>query len=147
MTAQAFESHHEFEGGDSEYAVTTAQFEATVTVGEPHRLRAELPTLDAVVVGESVADVVEEGWFDTFRRRIEDLSGVTTGSVESPAVSREGRTVVVEVAFDGKAPADDAVALLNSIEGTWFQGVVPGYDYRGDVQAMRERAHQRGGQG
>lgn len=144
MTAEAFERHHDFEGEDGEYAVTTAQFEATVTAGERYHLRAELPTLDAVVVGESVADVVEEGWFDTFRRRVADLSGVTTGSVESPTVSLADRTVVVETTFDATEPAEDALALVNSIEGTWFQGVVPGYDYRGDVQAMRERAHQRG---
>jgi hypothetical protein len=41
----------------------------------------------------------------------------------------------------GKA-ADDALALVNYVEGTWFQGVVPGYDYVEKVQSMREQAAQ-----
>jgi len=61
-------------------------------------------------------------------------------------VSLAGDDVVVEVTFDGGAdPAADAEALVNFLEGTWFQGIVPGYEYREDVQSMRERAHERGG--
>jgi hypothetical protein len=146
MPDESFAEHRTFEARGDGYAATTARFEASVTPGRPHRLRAELPTLDAVVVGETVAEVVEEGWFETFEARLAGLDGVTEGSVEPPAVSREEDTVVVEVAFEGGGdPASDAAALLNFVEGTWIQGIVPGYDYREDVQSVRERARDRGG--
>lgn len=147
MTAEAFEKHRGFEVRDGAYAATTTQFEATVAGPGPYRLRAELPTLDAAVEGETVAEVVEEGWYETFARRVDGLDGVTEGAVEPPSVSREDDRVVVEVTFDGgEDPAEEAAALTNFIEGTWFEGVVPGYEYRDDVQSVRERAHRRGGQ-
>jgi len=145
MSAEAFDSHPEFERDGDGFDVTTAQFDATVTAGEGYRLRMELPTLDAVVVDETVGDAVEEGWYDTFRRRVATLGdGVTVGSADAPELGRKGSTVVVRVAFESESPADDALALVNFVEGTWFQGIVPGYEYRGDVQAMRERAYDRG---
>jgi hypothetical protein len=105
-----------------------------------------VPTLQAATE-EDVADVVTEGWFDTFERRVADADSVTLADdVTVESVARDGGDIVVALALDprdGKA-ADDALALVNYVEGTWFEGVIPGYDYREDVQELRESAHQQG---
>jgi len=138
-----------FEAAASGYVPTPNDWDAAVAV-EDDRLRVtvRLPTLSAAVrESESVADVVEDGWFETLELRLEDATNVTrAGEVDSPATSREGESVVVEAAIEareGNAPSD-ALAVVNYVEGTWFEGIVPGYDYRPDVQDLRDRAAGRG---
>lgn len=134
--------------GDGTFAVTTAEFEAVATPTEDGcRVVCDLPSLDAAVAGESVGDAVREGWFETLQLRLEDVEGLTErAAVGAPAVRREGESVVVETAVRG--PADAVAAAVTTVvgfvEGTWFQGVVPGYDYVPAVAAMRDRAHRQG---
>ncbi|MFC7046905.1 DUF5813 family protein [Halobacteriaceae archaeon GCM10025711] len=151
MTAaeQSYVRHADFERDGDAYVATATQFDATVTVDEDaHHVRVTVPMLDAVVVGETVAPVVEEGWYETFELRLEDVSGVLrTDDVSEPTVTRDGDAAVVEATFeaDGRAAAEEAMALVNYVEGTWFEGVIPGYEYVEEIQAMRERAHQNAG--
>jgi hypothetical protein len=145
MSKDAFDAHRGFERDGEEYVVVDATFEATAAPGDPVRVRVTVPTLDAAVVGETVADVVEDDWFRTFEARLDGLDGVTQGTPGEVTVTRAGRSIIVELTVEGGAPADDAMAAIHFVEGTWFQGVIPGYDYREDVQAVREQAHQRGG--
>lgn len=143
----AFESHDAFESAEGDvYEVETATFEATVHAGGSRcHVTCELPTLDAAVEGEDVADVVEEGWYETLERRLAEIRGVTSATVADPDLSRSGERVVVETSLEGTAdPAGDALAVVNYVEGTWFQGVIPGYDYVEAVESVRERARQRG---
>ncbi|WP_232702877.1 DUF5813 family protein [Halobacterium wangiae] len=135
---------------DAEGAVfepTSNDWSARTVVGdETVEVAVTVPTLSAVV-DEPVADVVEDGWYDTFERRVVDADSVTLADdVTVTSVSRADGDVVVELTLtprQGKA-ADDALALVNYVEGTWFQGVIPGYDYVEQVQSMRERAAQNG---
>lgn len=151
--AGEFEAHGRFEptdgsgGGEdgATFAPTANDWDATVRVRDGSvDVVVVVPTLDAATHDE-VADVVEDGWYDTFERRVEGADSVTLADdVEVASVSREGGGITVELAMDprsGKA-ADDALALVNYVEGTWFQGVVPGYDYVDQVQEMREQAAQ-----
>lgn len=146
-----FETHGQFEGHDDAFVPTTTDFDATATVEDDAvRVTVEVPTLDAVVEGETVADVVEEGWFETFELRVVDVDGVTyADTVEEPTVEREDETVTVETVVEARPgnAADDALAVANFVEGTWFEGIIPGYDYVPKVQAMRERAHHEGQEG
>lgn len=138
-----------FERSGDEFAATHATFDATVAVEDDAcRVVVELPTLDAAVVDEEVPDVVADGWFETFERRLGGVEGVAASAdVSEPAVERREETVVVEAAFSGGDAAEEARALVNYVEGTWFEGIVPGYDYVEEVQAVRERAHQQGSSG
>jgi hypothetical protein len=150
MTDDAFENHGAFEAHDLHaYAVTTTPFEATVTVdGETVRLSVWLPTLDATVADETVAPVVADGWYDTLQRRLSDVPDVTSTAADIElAVSREDDTVVVETAIEPApgAAADDAKAIVDFVEGTWVQGVVPGYDYEGPAAQLLAKAKSRGG--
>jgi hypothetical protein len=146
-----FEANGRFErteggGEDGEgFAPTTNDWDATVTVRDGVvDVVVVVPTLDAAT-NDDVADVVEDGWYDTFERRVEGADSVTLADdVEVESVSREGGGITVELTMvprSGKA-AEDALALVNYVEGTWFQGVVPGYDYVEQVQQMREQAAQ-----
>lgn len=141
-TAEGFERDD-----DDGYRVTSAAFEARVVPGaERWRVVVRAPTIDAAVTGETVAEVVADGWYDAFERRVADVTGVTrTDEVADPTVRREGESVVVETAFapGGDAPGE-ALALINYVEGTWLQGVIPGYDYVEEVAAMRSAARRRG---
>lgn len=146
MTHPALAAAEEFEETDGAYRVTTAQFEARVRPGpERWTVVVEVPTIEAAVVGD-VGDAVAAGWFETFERRLDSVTGVTrTDEVAAPDVGREGDVVVVETSF---APADDpaaeALAVVNYVDGTWFQGLIPGYDYVEEVEAMRQRARRHG---
>ncbi|MFB6133381.1 MAG: DUF5813 family protein [Halanaeroarchaeum sp.] len=104
-----------------------------------------VPTLDAAVSGETVAPVVEDGWYDTFERRVEGIGGVTTtDDVTVTAVDRGAETVTVETALDASpgTVADDVVAVVSFVEGTWVEGIIPGYDYVDTVERVRQRARQ-----
>jgi len=147
--AGEFEAHGRFErtdgsSGDGEaFEPTANDWDATVTVRDGAvDVVVVVPTLDAAT-NDEVADVVEDGWYDTFERRVRDADSVTRADdVDVTGVSRAGGDITVELTMDprlGKA-AEDALALVNYVEGTWFQGVVPGYDYVEKVQEMREQA-------
>jgi len=142
---QELADHGRFARADGAFAPTTNDWDATVAVdGETVEIAVVVPTLDAAT-NDDVAEVVEDGWYDTFERRVRDADSVTLAAdVDVRSVGREGGDITVEIAFtprSGKA-ADDALALVNYVEGTWFQGVIPGYDYVGRVERMRQQAAQ-----
>ncbi len=132
----------------------TTAFDGTVTVAstEDGRLRfavsVRVPTLSAVTT-EDVADVVETGWFETFERRVVDVGGVTRGNhAFDPNVEREDDEIVVR--FDitdsnERRGVDDAGALIDFVEGTYVQGVIPGYEYTEPVSGLISSARRQGG--
>jgi hypothetical protein len=113
-----------------------------------YRLTVRLPTLSATTADE-VAPVVEEGWFETFDLRVRDVGDIFRGDPDpDPTVSLEDDEVVVTaevVDLDPRRGAADASAFLTFVEGTYVQGVIPGYDYREPVSDLVETARQRGG--
>jgi hypothetical protein len=145
--------HGAFEERGEEYAVTTTVFDAVVRVGTAgdtlsYRVAVAVPTLDAAVEGEDVAPVVQEGWFETFERRIEHLDGTTRVDTGPPNVTLDldAGEVRVEIGFETNLPArgtEDAKALVDFVEGTYLQGIVPGYEYREPVAGLIQRAADR----
>ncbi|QLC33044.1 hypothetical protein EFA46_002080 [Halarchaeum sp. CBA1220] len=147
-----FEESETFAAEGDAYVPTTNDWEATVEVADGTlTVTVRVPTLSAAVTEqETVADVVEEGWLETLELRLEDAPNVTRAEEASPpTVEREGGDVVVEAVIDARAghAAEDALAVVNYVEGTWFEGIIPGYDYRPDVQDLRDRAAGRGQSG
>jgi hypothetical protein len=152
---RAFRDHGSFERrGEDTFESVTTPFEATVaaeSAGEGRvalRVRVRVPMLSSVVE-DHVADVVEEGWFETFELRVTDVGGVTRGDHDlSPTVRRDGGDAVVEVALediDERRAVDDAGSLVNFVEGTYAQGIIPGYEYTDPASQLIERARQTGG--
>ncbi|WP_435175750.1 DUF5813 family protein [Halorussus sp. AFM4] len=154
---RAFRDHPDFEPTDDGAFETPAKpFENVVSVeedGDAHRYEVVVrtPTLDAAVEGETVADVVEDGWFETLELRLDDAHEVAeTDDAAPPEIEREGDEVVVTVEFasdDPERAAEDALAVAEYVEGTWVQGIIPGYDYRDPAASLRERARQNYGEG
>ncbi|WP_318568338.1 DUF5813 family protein [Salinigranum marinum] len=152
---RAFADHDGFEAvAADEYASTASPFDARVTVDGVDNghvsfaVETRVPTLSAVVEDE-VADVVEEGWYETFELRASDAAGVTRGDhALEPAVRRAGEEVVVVVEYtdiDERRGVDDAAALVTFVEGTFVQGVIPGYDYTEPVTSLMSSARDAGG--
>lgn len=152
--AAAINAHDAFEptpgdGTEGTFAVTTTPFDAVVRVAADHspvryRITVRVPTLNAVVRGDEVAPVVRDGWFETFERRLEDIGSVTMAPVEPPSVRRDDEEVVVTTGFEADPPSraiEDAKAIVDFIEGTYVQGIIPGYEYRDPARSLIDRAH------
>ncbi|WP_193570134.1 MULTISPECIES: DUF5813 family protein [Halorussus] len=149
---RAFREHPDFEPtDDGEFETPAKPFENVVTVEEDgdsrrYEVVVRTPMLDAAVEGETVADVVEDGWFETLELRLEDAHTVAEADdAEPPAIEREGDEAVVTVEFASSDPeraVEDALAIAEYVEGTWVQGIIPGYDYREPAAGLRERARQ-----
>ena len=153
----AFSTHDSFErDGDDAWVSTTTAFDGRVGLGTTDEGRlwldvtVRVPVLSAVTVDE-VADVVEDGWTETFERRVVDVGGVVRGDHEfDPDVNRDGETITVTfevVDVDGRRAVDDAGALIDFVEGTYVQGVIPGYEYTDPVAGLLSAAHQQGNGG
>lgn len=152
---RAFRDHGSFERvADGRYESTATVFDATVEV-EPatdgrieFRVTVRVPMLDEVTDDE-VAPVVEEGWYDTFALRAADPGGVTSGERDlDPRVYEKDREAVVEASFEDineRRGIDDAAAVVDYVEGTFVEGIIPGYDYREPVESILNRAHRTGG--
>lgn len=154
---QAFRDHGSFEAvSEQRFASLTTAFDAHVDVDASDdgaiafEVTVRVPTLDAVTE-ESVASVVEDGWFETFQLRVEDVGRVTRGNHDlTPVVERDADAAVVTVSFsdlDPRRGVDDANAFVQFVEGTYVQGIIPGYTYTEPVDQLLSRARSAGGDG
>jgi len=151
---RAFVDHTAFEQvDDATFESTATTFDGTVEatdVGGQIRFDTEVrvPLLNSVTEDE-VAAVVEDGWFETFELRAKDIGGVfrTERDLE-PTVRRQSETIVVETSFEDlneRRGVDDAAAVIDYIEGTFVQGIIPGYEYTEPVSGIIDRARNAGG--
>ncbi|VTT85924.1 hypothetical protein DM2_1962 [Halorubrum sp. DM2] len=153
---RAFADHGSFEREGDAWVSSTTAFDGRVRAesAEEGRIRlsvtVRVPTLAAVTADE-VADVVEDGWADTFERRVVDVGGVTRREREfDPVVETDGDEIAVTYALtDGneRRGVDDAGALIDFVEGTYVQGVIPGYEYTGPVSELLSAARRHGNDG
>ncbi len=121
------------------------QIEFTVTV--------RLPMLDEVTE-DAVAQVVEEGWFETLNRRLQSIgAGVLAADHDISPDAREttfagDRVAEVRASFadiDPRRGVNDAAAVVDFVEGTFVQGVIPGYAYTEPVTEILSAARRAGG--
>ena len=155
--ADVFGSRDTFVAGGDGYVVETTSFDGHVTASEGEKWRTDYevtvraPTLQAATADE-VGEAVVDGWFDTLERRLEDAPKATRASVELDeyTVERDGEEVVVTYRFslgsEGQA-ADVAKAFVEYVEGTYVEGIVPGYNYVGVVADLMNSASTGGSEG
>jgi hypothetical protein len=107
-----------------------------------------VPTLDGATQ-DAVDAVVEDGWVDTFERRVTDPTSATRTDAVDTEVEREADAIHVRLAIE--APPDQAAAeakaVADFVEGTWVQGAVPGYEYAPPASGLLARARERGAVG
>ncbi|WP_226005559.1 DUF5813 family protein [Natrinema salinisoli] len=155
--ARELESHDAFAQSDDGFDLTTTVFETTITADDAEGKRdgrfhvtVFLPTLDAAVADEVVATPVEDGWFETLERRLADVFTVAhTGTHDEPIIERddeEVRVILEYTAWDAGEGVDDAKALIEFVEGTFAQGIIPGYEYRDEAATLLENAQNTGQQ-
>ena len=149
---RAFQRHDAFERDGAGFTVTTTTFDGRVTAAETggralsHDLTVRAPTLSAATE-EEVGDAVETGWFDTYERRLEDAPMAVRFDVDLEALEvteEDGEAVAVfEFRWHNADQAPDiAKAMAEYVEGTYMEGIVPGYRYRPPVSGMLSRARQ-----
>jgi len=146
---RAFRDHDDFERVDEgRFEATTTAFDAVVAACEvdgriEYDLTIRAPSLSAAVDGD-VAAVVEEGWLETFELRVADADGVLRKEHDlDPTVRLTEEAVIVETTFtdiNERRGVDDAAAVVNYVEGTYVQGIIPGYDYTGTAAQLIDRA-------
>ncbi|WP_254272200.1 DUF5813 family protein [Haloarcula marina] len=139
------------------YALETTRFDGRVTASEGetwatnYAVTVRAPSLQASTADE-VGPAVRDGWFETFERRLEDAPKATRVAVELDeyTVERDGEDVLVTYRFSlggEREAADAAKAFVEYVEGTYVEGIVPGYDYVGTVAELMNSASTGGSEG
>ncbi len=149
---RAFESHDAFERDGEWFEVTTTTFEGRVTATETgewalqYTLEVRAPMLSAAV-NDPVGPAVEDGWFETYELRLEDAPMAVREDVDldDQRVVEEAGDAVAIFEFEwgnaDRAP-DIAKAIAEFTEGTYMEGIVPGYDYQPPVSELLSQARQ-----
>lgn len=151
---RAFEAHEAFErADDGGFSLTTTRLDARVTAVETddralrYTVTVRAPMLSAAVVDEAVGQAVENGWFDTYELRLEDAVGAVRHDVdleEYTVRSLDGEAVATFEFEWGNADQAPAIAkaIAEYAEGTYVEGVVPGYQYGPPVSDLISSARQ-----
>lgn len=158
--ARAFTAHDAYERDGDAFVLTTVAFDARVTAVETddwalaYTVTVRAPMLSAAVTADSepVGPAVEQGWFETYERRLEDAPKATRTALELDAyevTEVDGEAVARFEFTHGNADTapDVAKAISEYAEGTYVEGVVPGYEYEGVVADLVGRARDTGGDG
>jgi len=155
--ADVFDARDVFVPSGSGYVVETTSFEGHVTASEGEKWRTDYevtvraPTLQAATADE-VGPAVHEGWLETLERRLEDAPKATRVAVDIDeyTVEEDAEEVVVTYRFSlggEREAADVAKTFVEYVEGTYVEGIVPGYDYVGVVADLMNAASTGGSEG
>ncbi|WP_135665587.1 DUF5813 family protein [Halorhabdus rudnickae] len=151
----AFDDHEAFEPAEEGYNVTTTVFDATVTATEADdfgyrfTVTVRAPMLREAVEAEVVGPAVEEGWFETYERRLEDATMATRSQVDLEEYDVTDENGQAEATFvfeygDAERGTEIAKTIVEFVEGTYVEGVVPGYDYGSPVADLLHQAKTAG---
>jgi hypothetical protein len=151
--SSAFEAHEAFEAADSGYLLTTTVFDPTVeavTEGAKARYTVTVcvPTLDAATE-EDIGEVLAESWQETLTRRLEEAPKATRSRVDLDgfgveAVSEELRIEYIFTWGNPTRAVEIAKTFAEYVEGTYVEGIVPGYDYEPPISSLLADASQSG---
>ncbi|MFC7072195.1 DUF5813 family protein [Halovenus rubra] len=145
-------SHHNaFEQADTGYRLSTVVFDVTVTTTEQpdgfqYTVDIVAPSLSAATA-DDVGQTVQTDWFETLERRLADAPNATRTSVELDEiqVTDQGETVSIQYRFTRPDPTvgpDICKTFAEYVEGTYVEGIVPGYEYVSPVSNLLSNASQ-----
>lgn len=156
---RAFERHETYTDANEGFIVETTVFDsrvvAEVSDETVYTLTIRTPTLSSAVEEDVGANLLD-GWFETLERRVEDAPKAVRADIELTAAVEpdDGEAVVtLQFPFDRPERAPAVVkAMTEYVEGTYVEGVVPGFTYRPPVSELLDTAthseeteHDRGG--
>lgn len=154
---RVFEGHDAFERDGEWFSVTTTKFDARVTAAETddwalaYTVEVRAPMLSTATEG-SVGSAIEDGWFETYELRLEDATMAVRQDLafDDQRVIEEAGDAVAVFEFEwGNADhvPEMAKAIAEYVEGTYMEGIVPGYKYGPPVSSLLSRARQSDGEG
>jgi hypothetical protein len=146
-----FDTHEAFEPTADGYRLTTTAFEAVVrgeSAGhtDQYTTVVHAPTLDGATV-EDVGPALADSWQETLTRRLESAPKSTRSTVDLDrlAVEQSGDQLRIEYDFSWGNPdraAEIAKTFIEYVEGTYVEGIVPGYEYLPPVSELLSDASQ-----
>lgn len=152
----AVRSHDAFESQTDGYQVTTSAFDSTVITTQQDEsfqftVAISVPHIRVATV-EEVGPTVATDWFETFERRLEEAPNATRKTVELDEfdVTETSSSAEIVYRFSRVSPTsglDIAKTLTEFVEGTYVEGVIPGYEYTGAVADLLGAASQGGESG
>jgi len=154
--ARAVDTHRAFEpDSDAETMVvsTTTAFDGVVDAtptddGVSLSVTVTVPML-STVTDDELAPIVEDGWYETFERRVTDVGAIFRTERElTPQITDDDDEAIVTATLTDtnvERGVDDAAAFIDFIEGTYVQGIIPGYAYTNPVAGLLEQARAAGG--
>lgn len=148
----AFEGHEQITAAEEGYAIETTVFDGFVRASEgpdwkhTYTVTVFVPTLSAAAA-EAVGPAVEEGWRDTLERRLEDAPQATRANVDLHDLAVEDFDDEVQITFtfewgNADRAANIAKTFVEYVEGTYVEGIVPGYEYESPVADLLSAASQ-----
>mgnify|MGYP006281600095 CR=1 FL=1 len=149
---EAFEAHEKIAATEEGYAIETTVFDGFVRASEgpdwkhTYTVTVFVPTLSAATA-EAVGPAVEDGWRDTLERRLEDAPQSTRSNVDLHALDVEETDEELQITFtfewgDPDRAAAIAKTFVEYVEGTYVEGIVPGYEYESPVADLLSNASQ-----
>lgn len=156
--ARAFDAHDAVQTTSDGYAITSIVFDTSVTASpgpgqeQTYTVTVFVPTLDAATA-EPVGEAVTAGWRETFERRLADAPKATRSMVELrdfAVESIDDGELQVTYSFtwaDEKRATEIAKTFVEYVEGTYVEGIVPGYEYEPPVSDLLASASQSGTDG
>ena len=152
---EAFEAHGSITETTEGYAVESTVFDGFLTASEgpdwkhTYTVTVYVPSLDAATAGE-VGDAVEGSWLDTLERRLADAPQSTRSNVEIHAFEVEdlGGELQITYSFEWGSPeraTEIGKTFVEYVEGTYVEGIIPGYEYEPPVSDLLSSASQSEG--
>ncbi len=156
---QAFDAHDAFDRNDDGqwYSVQTTRFEGRVTatpLGDAsaapdavqYTVEVTAPLLSTVTT-DPVGSAVEAGWLETYELRLADAPMAVPHDLTLDAyrVIQEAGDVVAVYRFTWASPdhvPEIVKAITEFVEGTYMEGIIPGYAYEPPVSDMLANARQ-----
>lgn len=149
---EAFEAHESVAVTPEGFAVESTVFDGFLTASEgpewkhTYTVTVYVPTLDEATADE-VGPVVEQDWQETFERRLEDAPQSTRSSVDVHDFDVEdlGGELQITYSFewgDPRRATEIGKTFVEYVEGTYVEGIVPGYEYEPPVSDLLSSASQ-----
>jgi hypothetical protein len=154
---RAFEGHDAFERDGEWFEVTTTKFDGRITAKETEEwalsyiLEVRAPMLSEAAE-ETVGPAVEDGWFETYELRLADATMALREDLtltDQRVVEEAGDAVAIfEFEFENADRVPKmAKAIAEYVEGTYMEGIVPGYEYGPPVSSLLSKARQSSNDG
>lgn len=150
---KALAAHDAFEETADGFTLSTTTVESTVKADTQldaveFTVEVRVPTLDSATI-EEVGPTVSTDWFDTFERRVQDAPAASRRDVvlDDIQVRKDDDDVVVRYSYtwgNATTGVDIAKTFAEYVEGTYVEGIIPGYEYTEPVSDLLSDACQDG---